>query len=494
MRASASGEAHGYDAAMNNAQLLALDALAQADLVRRGEVSAQELTLAAIERIEQLNPRLNAVIHPRFEQALEASKLPPGSGAFAGVPFLVKDLMCTTAGDPYHCGSRYFQRHQHRASEDSTLAAHYRAAGLIVLGRTNTPEFGSITTTEPLAYGPTRNPYDLARSPGGSSGGSAAAVASGMVAAAHGNDGGGSIRIPAAHCGLVGMKPGRGRISHGPTRGELWLGAASEHVLTRSVRDSAALLDISAGHVTGDPYRSDAPTRSYLNSASEDPLPLRIGVMQTTPGARLPLAPDCLAAVTQAATLLSSLGHRVALGYPAALDEEDEARHFMRVVSAWIAHDIDEAALHFGAPPRDDELEPHTAIIYRKGKALSASDYLRAQVWWHAYARRVQRWWTQGYDILLTPTTTQPPPLVGEFAPTADDPMAPMRGTVPYIAYTVPFNLTGQPAISLPLYQTADGLPIGVQLVAALGREDQLYALAGQLERAAPWAARRPAL
>lgn len=477
---------------MSVEDLLDQDASTQAAAVATGAVSARELVAGAIARIEALNPHLNAIIHPRFEQAL-AEAAGPLSGPFAGVPFLVKDLMLSNAGEPYHCGSLYFRRLGLRADEDSTLAARYKAAGLIVLGRTNTPEFGSITTTEPAAYGPTRNPWHTAHSPGGSSGGSAAAVASRMVAAAHGNDGGGSIRIPAAHCGLVGMKPGRGRISHGPSRGELWLGAASEHVLTRSVRDSAALLDLTAGHVPGDPYYSAPASRPYLACAGEDPPRLRIGVMYETPGGRLPLDPDCAAALATAVALLSDMGHVLTPDYPRALDAEDDARHFMRVVAASIAHDIDEVAARVGRPPAADELEPHTAIIYRKGQALSATDYLRAQVWWQRYARDIQHWWTTGFDVLLTPTTTAPPPRIGAFTGSEADPMAPLRGTVPYIAYTMPFNLTGQPAISLPLHVGREGLPIGVQLVAALGREDLLYGLAGQLERAAPWAQRRPA-
>ena len=477
---------------MSVQDILDLDATGQAAALRQGAVSARELVAAAIARIEALNPRLNAVIHPRFEQALVEAERPPGAGPFAGVPYLVKDLMLSNAGAPYHCGSRYFQRLGLTAQEDSFLAARYAAAGLILLGRTNTPEFGSITTTEPAAYGPTRNPWQPDFSPGGSSGGSAAAVASRMVALAHGNDGGGSIRIPAAHCGLVGMKPGRGRISHGPARGELWLGAAAEHVLTRSVRDSAALLDLSAGHIAGDPYCSAPPSRAYVTCADDDPPRLRIGVMGSTPGNRLPLHPDCAEALAKAVALLGGLGHELDADYPRALDAEDEARHFMRVVSASIAHDIDEVAARVGRPPAEDELEPHTAIIYRKGKALSATDYLRAQVWWQRYARDIQQWWTTGFDVLLTPTTTAPPPRIGAFTGSASDPMAPLRGTVAYIAYTMPFNLTGQPAISLPLHHSRDGLPIGVQLVAALGREDLLFGLAGQLERAAPWATRRP--
>ena len=476
---------------MDNSALLALDATAQAAMLRAGDVSACELMEAAIARLTQVNPALNAVIHPRLDAArADALAAHPGAAPFAGVPFLVKDLMCTNAGEPLHGGNRYLQRHGHRATQDSTLAARYRAAGLISLGRTNTPEFGSVTTTEPAAYGPTRNPWSPEHSTGGSSGGSAAAVAAGIVAVAHGNDGGGSIRIPAAHCGLVGLKPSRGRISFGPSRGEVWLGAACEHVLTRSVRDSAALLDLTAGHCAGDPYYTPLPGTSFASSAERDPARLRIGVMDRTPGGRLPLHPACRDAVLDTAKALAALGHEVSLSYPAALDVEDEDRHFMKVVAAWVAQGVEEAIAVYG-PPADGDFEPHTAITCRMGQKLSATEYLNAQIWLQAHARAICSWWETGFDLLLTPTTTQPPPLIGAFAPTADDPMAPLRGTVPYIAYTVPFNISGQPAISLPLHRTTDGLPIGVQAVAAMGREDLLFALAGQLERAHPWASHR---
>ena len=476
---------------MDTADLLALDATAQAALVRNGEVSAHELISASLARIEALNPLLNAVIHPRFEAALEDARKPLAAGPFSGVPFLVKDLMCTNAGEPLHAGSRYLKRVGHKARGDSFLAARQRAAGLISLGRTNTPEFGSVTTTEPAAYGPTRNPWSLAHSPGGSSGGAASAVASGMVAMAHGNDGGGSIRIPAAHCGLIGLKPTRGRISFGPSNGEVWLGAACEHVLTRSVRDSAAALDATAGHLPGDPYLTAPPAAPFADAAARDPRPLRIGVMTTTPGGRLPLHPDCLLAVERAVHWLGQLGHRVETAYPGALDVEDEERHFMKVVAAWVAQGIDAVARHHG-PPLEDELEPHTDIVYRMGKSLAATEYLQAQIWLQAHARAICGWWAQGFDLLLTPATTQPPPRIGAFSPSSTDPMAPLRGTVPYIAYTVPFNISGQPAISLPLHHTAEGLPTGVQAVAAMGREDLLLAVAGQLERAGAWSAVRP--
>lgn len=471
---------------------LSLDATAQAGLLRQGALSAGELVELAIARIEALNPALNAVIHRRYEAArAEAARAAPDA-PFAGVPFLVKDLMLTTAGDPYHGGSRYLRRIGHVATHDSFLAARYRRAGFVILGRTNTPEFGTVCTTEPAAWGATRNPWSLAHSPGGSSGGSAAAVASGMVALAHGNDGGGSIRVPAAHCGLYGLKPSRGLISHGPDRGEVWLGAAHEHVLTRSVRDSAAVLDLSAGMESGDPYPDAWHRGTALAAVTADPPRLRIGVMTRCPGGRLALHADCLRAVEDAAALLADLGHHVDYAHPAALDEVDEERHFMRMVAAWTAHDLDAAVAASGQALRADDIEAHTAAVCTMGRAVSGIDYLRAQVWLQAWARRIAGWWDEGYDCLLTPVAAAPPPRIGEFAATDDDPIAPLRGTVPYIAFTSPFNVTGQPAASLPLYWSGSGLPIGVQLVTRLGEDARLLALSAELERARPWHARRP--
>ncbi|MCC7119961.1 MAG: amidase [Gammaproteobacteria bacterium] len=477
----------------DDADPLALDATAQAELLRRGAISAHELAALAIDRIEALNPALNAVIHRRYEAAHAELADVPRDAPFAGVPFLVKDLMLTMAGDPCHAGSRYLQRIDHRAPADSALARRYRRAGFTLLGRTNTPEFGTVCTTEPAACGPTRNPWSLAHSPGGSSGGAAAAVASGMVAVAHGNDGGGSIRVPAAHCGLYGLKPSRGRISHGPTRGEVWMGAAHEHVLTRSVRDSAAVLDLSAGPETGDPYPLSWTPGSAVAATLRDPPRLRIGVMRRCPATQIPLHADCLRAVEAAAALLGSLGHRVEEAHPGALDEIDEEHRFMRVVAAWTAHDLDAAIAASGEPLVAGDLEPHTEIVYAIGRAASATDYLRAQIWLQAWARRIAAWWDDdGFDLLLTPVAALPPPRIGAYAATPADPMAPLRGTVPYIVFTAPFNVTGQPAASLPLHWNDDALPIGVQLVAGAGQDTLLLAVSAELERACPWVLRRP--
>jgi amidase len=415
-------------------------------------------------------------------------------GALRGVPFLVKDLVCTTAGDPCHAGSRYLRAANFSAPEDTSLAAHLRGAGLVFVGRTNTPEFGLVTTTEPLACGPTRNPWSLLHSPGGSSGGSAAAVAAGIVPAAHANDAGGSIRIPAAHCGLVGLKPSRGRVSQGPTRDELWAGVAAEHVVTRSVRDSALLLDVTAAADIRDPFRPPTPAMGFAACLDNSPRPLRIGLMTRAPGSQVEVHPDCVAAVERTARCLEALGHHVEQAWPEALDVPDRRRAFMRMLSAWVAHDLDALAASIGRRWREDEIEPSTALIYQWGRKLSAVEYAEAVVDLQTRGRALRGWWNGAFDLLLTPTTAAPPPLLGVALPTQADPLAPLRATLPYMAFTAPFNISGQPAISVPAGLDAQGLPLGVQLVAAWGEEALLLQVAAALEHAQPWAHLRPPL
>lgn len=479
---------------MGSTALADLDALDQAALVSAGEVHPIELVDSAIDRISALNGELNAVIHERFERARTEARGALPDGPFRGVPLLIKDLSCETAGDPSFAGTRFLQRADWRAERDTYLAARYGEAGFICVGRTNVPEFGSVTTTEPLSFGPTKNPWDPALTPGGSSGGSAAAVAARMVPVAHGNDGGGSIRVPAGHCGLFGLKPSRGRISHAPDYGELWMGMAAEHVLSLSVRDSAAVLDACAVPCSGDPYFAPPPVQPFAAACDTPPRRLRVGVMRSTPGNRLELDVSCLAAVDNAARLLAELGHEVEEAYPSALDEADDEHHYMRIVASWTSYTVDTLTAQLGHPPADDDLEPATQVLLEMGRKFRAADYVRAQVTLHQWSRRIAAWWSGGYDLLLTPTAAALPHELGHYAATAQDPLRPLRGTVPYIAFTCPFNVSGQPAVSIPIYWTDTGVPVGVQLVAAYAREDLLFAIGAQMEAALPWRDRKPPL
>ena len=469
-----------------------LDATAQADLVRRGEVSALELVEHAIARIVRLNPQLNAVIHARFDAArAEADTVVAGSAPFSGVPFLVKDLLCTMAGDPIHFGTRVLRDAGMRAPSDSYLTTKLRAAGLIILGRTNTPELGTLPTTEPDAYGPTRNPWNLAHSTGGSSGGSAAAVAAGLVAAAHANDGGGSIRIPASECGLVGLKPSRGRTSFGPDLGDSINGLVCEGVVTRTVRDTAGLLDAIAGRMPGDPYSAPPPARPYVREVGAAPGRLRIGVHITPPGGLGACHPEAVAAAGRAAALLSSLGHHVDEAHPEALDDPDVARHFSTMYATNTAWLLDQLETYTGRAVTADDVDSLNWALAELGRACPATQLLDTIHWLHGYTRRVASWWESGFDLLLTPTLPEPPPPLGHFRPDPDPLVAGLRATA-FAAFTMPFNTTGQPAISLPLHWTSDGLPVGIQLVAPYDGEDLLLRVAAQLEEAQPWADRRP--
>jgi amidase len=474
-------------------ELAHLDATAQAELVRRGDVSALDLTEAAIARITRLNPQLNAVIHQRFESArAEARAVTPGSAPFAGVPFLVKDFLCAMEGDPIHLGTRVLRDAGMCAPCDSYLAGKLKAAGLIILGRTNTPELGTLPTTEPDAYGPTHNPWNLGHSTGGSSGGSAAAVAAGLVAAAHANDGGGSIRIPASECGLVGLKPSRGRTSFGPELGDCVGGLACEGVVTRSVRDTAALLDAVAGRMPGDPYSAPPATRPYRDEVGAPTGRLRIGIRTVSPGHLGVVQDEVSAAVERVGHDLASLGHHVDVASPDALDDPDVARHFSTMYATNTAWMLDQLALVAGRPLTAEDVDPLNWALAELGRLCSAPQLIDTFNWIHGYTRRVASWWESGFDLLLTPTLPAPPPPLGHFRPDPANPTdAGFRATA-FAAFTLPFNATGQPAISLPLHWTADGLPVGVQLVAAYCGEDLLIRIAAQLEEALPWAHRRP--
>jgi len=472
--------------------LAALDVTAQAGLLRAGEVSAVDLVDAAIERAERLNPSINAIIHPRYDAARKDAAAGP-AGPYAGVPIVFKDLGGAQSGEPHHMGVRALKAIDYRAPQDSALALRLRAAGFISIGRTNTPEWGSTITTEPIAYGPSRNPWNLDHSTGGSSGGSAAAVAAGIVAAGHASDGGGSIRIPASECGLVGLKPSRGRVSNGPDIGEAWMGSTTNGAVTRTVRDAAAMLDVLAGYVTGDPYAAPPFDRPLVEEVGADPGVLRVGVLDH-PVLGAEGHSECAAAVDATAQLLQSLGHQVEVAWPAAIGDPGFAEHFRTIVATWTANDIADLERILGREVTADDIEPDNMALGMLGRTISGPQYVAAMVEVHAWCRKVLDWWhpvdgSRGFDVLVTPTIATPPPPIGYLS-------EPGKGyrIFELLQYTAQFNVTGQPAISLPLHMTPDGLPVGVQFVGGFSREDLLVRLAAQLETAAPWADRRPPL
>ncbi len=464
-----------------------LDATAQADLVRRGEVSPQDLAEAAITRIEAVNPHLDAVIRTRFDRARAQAAGALPDGPFRGVPILLKDLGCYVAGEPTACGLGPLRELARPVT--SYLADQFTAAGFVPLGRTNVPELGTTVTTEPQSFPPARNPWHPGHSTGGSSGGSAAAVASGMVAVAHASDGGGSIRIPASECGLVGLKPTRGRVSQGPLIGEAWAGSVTDGAVTRTVRDAAGVLDVISARMPGEPYYAPPLPRPLRQEVGADPGRLRVGVLGR-PGAEVYLDdPQCREAVAAAGRLLDSLGHHVEESAPASMFEPAFAGHFNTIIAADTETAFQAFEALLGRPIADDEIEPRNAFYRRTGQALGAVAYLQARAWLGMWARRMAHWWTD-HDLLVTPTVGAPPPELGWF--TAAGPEHEGRRVASFIPYTAQFNMTGQPAVSLPLHWTPGGLPVGVQLVAAYGREDVLIRVASQLEQAAPWADRHP--
>lgn len=466
-----------------------LDATAQAALVEAGEVTPVELLDAAVARIEQLDPVLNAVVIRWFDHArdIAAAELP--AGPFRGVPTLLKDLWAHFAGQTLSNGNVALRAAAPRSTVDTTFVSRMRAAGFVIAGRTNSPEFGSVPTTEPVAWGRTRNPWDTTRSPGGSSGGAAAAVASGMVPVAHASDGGGSIRIPAANCGLVGLKPSQGRITLGPLRDESNLGV--ELCVSRTVRDTARFLDAVRGPGVGDTVIAPAPMRPYADEVGAEPGRLRIGVLDHRPSGEA-VHPDCAAAARAAGSALESLGHVVEAAFPAALADASAGRRFAALWSTNMGTAIARVEEALGRPVTATDVEPMNWAQAQFARAVSGVDYALALAASAAHRRAIQQWWADGWDLLVTPTLAEPPTVLGEFDNDDAQPMAPMIRAGTLVAFTPAFNTSGQPAISLPLHWTADGLPIGVQLVAAYGREDMLIRVASQLEQSLPWAHRRP--
>ena len=475
-------------------ELASMDATAQAELVRSGAASPAELVEAAIERIGAINPELNAVIHPLFAKARDAATRGLGEGPFRGVPMVVKDLGPHTAGDPFHQGMRVAKEAGWTEAHDSVLITRFRRAGFVLVAKTNTPELGILPTTEPEAYGPARNPWALERSTGGSSGGSAAAVASGMVPVAHANDGGGSIRIPASSCGLVGLKPTRGRTTLAPDFGDFIGGLVSEHSVCRSVRDCAAVLDAIAGPEPGDPYVAPPSERPFIEEVGADPGRLRIGMMSTPPGKMWTAHADVIAATEEAGRLLESLGHGVEPdAYPPELDDTELVGSFLVRWTCGIAWQLKWWEARLGREIGSEDVEACTWALAELGRTHSGADYLAA-IEKHQLAGRAAARWHEGFDLLLTPTMGEPPTRIGEYEADPENPAAPIVRATPIACFTAGANMTGQPAISLPLHWNDEGLPIGVQLVAPFGREDVLLRLAAQLEEARPWAGREPAV
>ncbi|QIX51079.1 amidase [Rhodococcus sp. DMU1] len=492
---------------MDYADYRRYDAVGLAELVTRREVTPRELLDAALARLDAVEPTLNTVVRRLDEQARSraAERL---EGPFAGVPFLVKDLLQDVAGIPTGSGSRSLA--ELPAVRNAVVVDRWLDAGLVLFGKTNTPEFGVKGVTEPVANGPTRNPWNPAHTPGGSSGGSAAAVAAGVVPAAGANDGGGSIRIPAACCGLVGLKPGRGLVPSGPEVDEDRHGAVSNGVVTRTVRDAAAMLDVLAGPDPNGPYLTAAPQESYASAASTPPRTLRIGFATDSP-IGTGVDPEAVTAVENAAALLAELGHAVE---PAAtgIDERRLSTDWLTMWFAWLAADVRQARLRTGCAP--DAFEPDTRFLAALGDSVRPSDYLASLRRWNGYTQQLGAF-HERYDLLLTPTLAYPPARVGELAtPPALQGAARLivtarlgraarwAGLMDRIVdenlartpYTQLANITGRPAISVPLHWTAAGLPLGVQFLGPLASEGLLLSLAAQLERARPWAHREPPL
>lgn len=484
------------------------DAIGLAELVQGGQIHPRELVEAAIERIERFNPDLNAVVHKMYDRALDRADGPLPNGRFAGVPFLLKDLIALNTGEPTTSSSRFLQFHV--ADHDTTMVRRYQSAGLITLGKTNTPEFGLLAVTEPALRGPTRNPWDFDRTPGGSSGGAAAATAAGFVPAAHGGDGGGSIRIPASACGVFGLKPSRGRNPAGPDFAGTWLGLVQEHVLTRSVRDSAALLDATAGSERGGPAGPPPPPRSFFEEVGSPAGQLRIAYT-TEPLMGNEVHSDCVKSTRDTVELLDELGHNVVEDRP-PFDKREMTLAYLRLVGAALAADIDHAAAVTGRRPNADQFEPATWLLSMVGRKTGANELAAILRQVQVTSQRLAEW-HKDYDLILTPTLAKPPVRIGELAATETELRLigmvnrfPVRRILDAaveklaaeqldpVPNTQLFNLTGQPAMSVPLHWNDAGLPIGIQFAARYGDEATLFRLAAQLEEATPWADRRPGL
>jgi amidase len=477
------------------------DALGLAQLVRDQEVTAKELLDIAIARAEAVNPKINAIVHPLYDLAANMLNDHPAHAPFSGVPFLIKDLGLSIKDTPLRNGSKAYQNQI--SSVDSYEIERFRAAGLLFMGKTNTPEFGLTPYTEPRVAGATRNPWNLERTAGGSSGGSAAAVAAGITPIASASDGGGSIRIPASNCGLFGLKTSRGRVSLGPLSGDVWGGAVVNHVVTRSVRDSAAMLDATQGDGIGELHLTRPPLRPYLDEMHQEPGKLRIAFStQHTLGHTVD--PECIKAVEHTVKLLTDLGHHVEEATP-PYQREDLTETFIVMIGCETAATLHEASQYLGRPVTPADVEPATYAVGLLGKAFTGMEYAVAKNNWNDLARRMGQFHQQ-YDVLLTPVTGTSPFTIGKLQQNAAetrlinfvntfklkklvrsslDQLA--EKTFAYIPWTPIANMTGQPSMSIPLYWTPENLPVGSMFTAAMGREDTLFRLASQLEQAQPW-------
>ena len=477
----------------------AYDAIGLGELVRRRRISPVDLLEDTIRKIETVNPSLNAVVCTLWERAREEARQRTAKGPvpgerFPGVPHLLKDLLADMRGAPLADGSRFARGHV--SAVDSELVSRTRASGLVIAGRTNTSELGVLTTAEPILYGPAHNPWNLGLTTGGSSGGSAAAVAAGMVPMAHGNDGGGSIRIPASCCGVFGLKPTRGRNSLGPLFGDFGNGVACEHALTRTVRDSAALLDVTSGAVPGDPSIAPAPARPFLEETRRSPGRLKIAFLSRVPDGwneETALHPDCAAAVQDAARLCESLGHRVEEADPAALAWPELPQRFITIFACFVGHSVAYWERTLGKSVTREDLEPVTWDLYQQSQRTTGAAYLVTWEELQRFSRKVACWYRDGgWDVLLSPTMQIPPTKLGSFDPSPDDPGKSIRLALSFVAFTRTQNITGDPAMSVPLFWNKEDVPVGVQFAAPFAAEATLFRLAAQLEKARPWAARRP--
>ena len=463
------------------------DGLGLAELIRKKEVSPDEVLAATLERIDTRNPAVNAVVMRMDEQARGAIRAGLPDGPFKGVPYLLKDLGVLYAGTVTSFGSRLYAGYT--ADHDSEIVARLKRAGLVIAGKTNTPEMGIAPSTEPRLFGPTRNPWKLTHSAGGSSGGAAAAVAIGMLPMAHATDGGGSIRIPASACGLFGLKPTRARNPAGPDAGEGWSGASIGHAVTWSVRDSAALLDATAGPDVGDPYWAPPMVRPFLHEVGRDPGRLRIA-LTVTPWIEGPVDPECAEAARAAARLCASLGHHIEEARP-QIDEAAWGLARRVIIAASLTFALETRAAALGRALREDDVERITWERLQEARGFSAADYARAIHTVHRTGRVVARF-LESYDVLLTPTMAKPPHPLGVLSLSNPDSAAFLAAGTASVGFTALFNSSGHPAMSVPLAMSTSGLPLGVQFVGRFGDEGTLFRLASQLEAAQPWKDRRP--